>query len=288
MSTANVLTYLGAAPAAQGAVGIIAPQFVETTAAIQSFQVGVMSKFLESTYNPDPRLLPPLSNGAAITVVQNNGSSLFTAPLPIITSAVHNNPNPGDVTISGQDLGNSEFFYATNVIITGVSPGPGQQAPVITLNQQVIASTLSGGTQGSVSATQIVIPASLLTYAPGGNPFPPVPVSSHPTLGVAGSIVEVQFTSLSNGNYGTAATLSSFAAPYVTVTGLANMTAASVGGQLSITGSANPTLNNGTFLITSYVSASSVVILNPQAIVPDANSGALVWAQVGKVPFTVT
>jgi hypothetical protein len=287
VSAANVKTYLGSARAAAGAVSFIAPQLVETTEAIQSFQIGMMSKFLESTYNPDPTLLPPLAYGPAITVVTNNGSTLFTAPLPIITAAVHNSPNPGDITITGADLGNSEFYTATTVIITGVSPGPGLAAPTIALNQKVIAHTLSGGTQGSVGPTSIVIPASLLTYSPGGSPFPP---SSNPgvALGVAGSTVEVRFTTLANGNYGTAATLASFAPPFVTVTGLANMTAASVGGQLSVTGAANRAANDGTFLITSYVSASSVVILNPGALVPDANSGALIWAQVGKVPFTVT
>jgi hypothetical protein len=288
VSAANVATFLGASPAAAGAVALLAPQFVETTEAIQSFQIGVMSKFLETTYNPDPTLRPPLAYGAAISVVQNDGHTLFTAPLPIITSAVHNVPNPGDITITGSDLGNSEFFYATEVRITGVA-GLGRVAPYIRLQQHVIVSTFTGGTQGVVSPTSIVIPASLLTYAPPGNPFPPSSFAGTP-LGVAGSTVEVQFTTLSNGNYGTAATLSSFTNPYVTVTGLTNMTPASVGGQLKITGAAtaNISFNDGTFLITKYISATSVVILNPIAVVPDPNNGALVWAQVGAVPFTVT
>ncbi len=287
---ANVLTYLGAAPQAAGALSLIAPQFVETTEAIQSFQVGVLAGFLSQTYNPNPRLLPPLAYGPAITVVQNDGTSAFTAPLPIISGAVHNTPNTGDITITGSDLGNSEFLGATEVRVTGVSPGPGLPAPTIRLGQKQIVSTLTGGTQGVVSATSIVIPASLLTYSPGGSPFPATPVVAGPALGVAGSTVEVQFTSLANSNYGSAATLSSFTNPLVTVTGLANMTAACVGHQLSITGcaSANIPFNDGKFLITQYISSSSVVILNPGAIVPDANSGALIWAQVGPVPFTVT
>jgi hypothetical protein len=290
VSPTNVTTNLGSAPQAVTALSLIAIQFVETLEAIQSFQIGVMSKFLESTYNPDPRLLPPLANGPAITVCTNAGNVVYTAPLPIITAAVHNSPNPGDITITGVDLGNVEFFGGTEVRVTGVSPGPGVPAPYVRLNQSKIIATLSGGTQGVVTATSIVIPASLLTYMPGGNPFPPVPASAGVALGVAGSTVEVQYTTLANGNYGSAATLASFASPYVTVTGLANMTAASVGGQLSITGAvlANEPFNNGTFLITSFVSSSSVVILNPQAIVPETNSGSLVWAQVGPVPFTVT
>jgi hypothetical protein len=275
VSAANIKSNLGSSPAVAGAVNIIAPQFVETLEAIQSFQVGVLSKYLETTYNPDPTLLPPLAYGPAISVVQNDGTSLFSAALPIITGAIHNAPNPGDLTINGLDLGNSEFFAGTEVRVTGVSPGPGLQPPYVRLGQHVIVKTLSGGTQGSVTSTQIVIPASLLLSTTGI------------ALGVVGSTVEVQYTTLANGNYGTAATLASFAPPFVTVTGLANMTAASVGGQLSITGAASR-VNNGTFLITSFVSATSVVILNPGALVPDANSGALVWAQVGQVPFTVT
>jgi hypothetical protein len=288
VTAAAILTNLGAAPQAAGAVALIAPQFVETTEAIQSFQIGMMAGFLTPDYNPDPRLLPALANGPAITVVQNDGTSIFTAGLPIITAAAHNSPNTGDITITGVDLGNAEFFGATKVIVTGVSPGPGLPAPVITLNQKVIQATLTGGTQGVVSATSIVIPASLLTYTPGGSPFPAVPASAGVALGVAGSTVEVKFTTLANRNYGTAATLASQAGQLVTVTGLTNMTKAAVGGQLTFTNSANPTFNNGSFLITSYVSSSSVVILNPIAQLPDANSGSLIWAQAGAVPFTVT
>lgn len=281
VSAANVLATLGAAPQAAGAVALIAPQFVETTEAIQSFQIGMMAGFLTPDYNPDPRLLPAITNGPAIQVVQNDGMTAFTAGLPIITSAVSGG---GAITITGVDLGNAEFFGATKVIVTGVSPGPGLPAPVITLNQKVIQATAGG----VVSATSIVIPASLLTYTPGGSPFPAVPASAGVALGVAGSTVEVRFTTLANGNYGTAATLASQSGQLVTVTGLTNMTKAAVGGQLTFTNSANPTFNNGSFLITSFVSSSSVVILNPIAQLPDANSGSLIWAQAGAVPFTVT
>ncbi len=288
VSAANVLTYLGASPAAQGAVQLIAPHFTETTAAIQSFQVGVMSKFLEASYNPDPTVLPALANGAAITVVQDDGHTVYTAPLPIIASAAHNSPNPGDITITGTDLANPEFFTATEVRVTAGSSTPGTQPAYVRLNQKVIAATLSGGTQGSVSATTIVIPASLLTSTTGV------------ALGVAGSLVEVQFTSLKNGNYGAAATLASTSTvPYVssngtmrnrvvvTLTGLANMTASAVGQPLVISGAANAA-NNGTFIIESVVSSSSVTIYNDNAVVPDANNGAISWSQGGPVQFPVS
>lgn len=301
VSAANVLTYLGASPAAQGAVAIIAPQFVETLVAIQSFQVGVLSKFLETTYNPDPTLLPPLPNGPAITVVENDGMTTYTAPLPFIASAAHSTPNPGDITITGTDLGNSEFFYATTVTVTAGTSQPGVKPAVITLPQQLITSTFTGGTQGSVSATEIVIPASLLTYSPPGNPFPPVPAGSSPALGVAGSLVEVQFTTLANGNYGSAGNVASAVAgaPYVssngsiqnrlivTLTGLTNMTAAMVGFPIFIKNAASPG-NNGSFIIQSYVSATSVTIYNNAATAPDANNGSIQWTVEGPIPFTVT
>lgn len=290
VSAANVLTNLGASPAAQGAVGLIAPHFTETLPVIQSFQVGVISKFLEASYNPDPTLLPPVASGAAITVVQDDGHTLYTAPLPAISAAVHNVPNPGDITITGTDLGNSEFFAATIVRVTaGSSPAPGVQPPFVRLAQKLITNTNTGGTQGVVSATSIVIPASLLTTTTGVQ------------LGVAGSVIEVQYSSLANGNSGVAANIASAAvgAPFigstgqlvtrqvVTLTGLANMTASMVGFPIVISGAASPG-NNGSFIIESFISASSVTIYNNNGVAPDANNGAVIWTVEGPIPFTVT
>jgi hypothetical protein len=289
VSSANVLTYLGAAPAATGAVSLIAPHFTETTPVIQSFQIGVMSKFLEASYNPDPTLLPALANGAAITCVMDDGMTAYTAPLPIISSAAHSVPNPGDITITGSDLGNSEFFGATTVRVTGVSPAPGVPLPFVKLGQKLITNTLSGGTQGSVSPTSIVIPASLLTTTTGV------------VLGVAGSTVEVQFTTLKNGNYGSVANIASAAvgAPFingtntiqnnlvVTLTGLANMTSSAVGQPITISGAASAG-NNGTFIITAVLSSSSVTINNSSAVAPDANNSHILWSQGGPVQFPVS
>lgn len=154
----------------------IAPQFVETDVAVKSFEVGNLHGFLSGTYTPDPTRLPALALGAALTVVQDDGNTLFTAPTPTIAGAVHNAPNTGDITISGSGLGNAEFFNATVVHVTNPTTGA-----FVRLQQKAIAATLSGGTQGSVTATQIVLPASLLAG-----------------LGVVGSKVQVQFTSLAS------------------------------------------------------------------------------------------
>ena len=301
VSPANVLAVLGAAPSTADIVQFIAPQLVETTEVIQSFQVGNMSQYLSPFFNPDSRLMPPLVNGAAITVVQNDGVTLYTAPLPSITTAIHNVPNTGDITITGTDLGNSEFFYATTVRVTAGTSKPGLQPAYVRLGQKLIQSTLSGGTQGVVSPTSIVIPASLLTYSPPGNPFPPVAPAAGVALGVVGSIVEVEFTTLSATVSGTTASIAS-AVPgpsfinstntlskqvTVTMTGLAGVSAKSVGESIIVMGASAPG-NNGSFVIQSVVSPSSVTFYNSNAVAPDANNAHIYWSIPGGTSYVVT
>jgi hypothetical protein len=153
----------------------IAPQFVETDVAIKSFEVGMMKGYLSASYTPDPSRKPALPTGAAITVVQDDGNTLFTAPVPNISGAAHNSPNGGDITITGTGLANAEDDL-TSVHVTSADG-----SKFVHLVQKIIRTTVSGGTTGSVSATSIVIPASLLAG-----------------LGVAGSKVQVQYTSLAS------------------------------------------------------------------------------------------
>jgi hypothetical protein len=153
----------------------IAPRLIETDAAIKSFQVGMISGFRSSSYNPDPSRLPALTPGAAISVVQDDGSTPFTAPLTVISGAVHNSPNGGDITITGTNLGNSEWLQ------TVVRVYSSDMSRSVKLYQKIIQRTLTGGTQGSVAPTSIVIPASLLS-----------------SLGVTGSKVRVQYTSFAS------------------------------------------------------------------------------------------
>jgi hypothetical protein len=56
----------------------IAPKFAETSAATNSFHVGNMHGYLSASYSPDPNRVPALATGAAITVVQDDGVTLFT------------------------------------------------------------------------------------------------------------------------------------------------------------------------------------------------------------------
>lgn len=88
------------------------------------------------------------------------------------------------------------------------------------------------------------------------------------TDGNSGALIWEQY------NSGNTVTISAVAAGIVTVTGLANMTAGSVGGFITIS-NATTGANNGTFLITEYVSATSVKYANSGGVFPDANSGVI-------------
>lgn len=145
----------------------VAPYFIETDTVIKSFQVGMIAGFRSASYNPDTRRVPALSNGAAIEVVADDGSTPFTAPLTVISGAV---ASAGAITISGTNLGNSEV-ESTIVKVTSADGGTS-----VKLYQAVIVA--AGGT---VSATSIVVPSSVLNG-----------------LGVADSTVLVQYTSFAS------------------------------------------------------------------------------------------
>lgn len=67
----------------------------------------------------------------------------------------------------------------------------------------------------------------------------------------------------------------------VTLTGLTGFTASSPGNRLTITG-ANNAGNNGTWLITAFISATSVVIENPTAIA-ETTPGTATWTEKSSV-----
>jgi hypothetical protein len=129
----------------------IAPQFVETPVALDSYLVGNMADLLSANFNPDPRRQPALSNGAAIAVVEDDGSTSFSLTLPTVSSATLNSPGAGDITIAGTGLGDAER-NETLIKFTG------DVATVI--SQQLLESV-----GGSVSDTSIVVPASLISGA---------------------------------------------------------------------------------------------------------------------------
>jgi hypothetical protein len=297
VSAANLLSTAGASPNTSYLADFIAPSFKETATAVQSYQVGGFAKYLELTWNPDPRRLPAITAGPAIQVVEDDGVTNFSssalAPLPRITAATHNVPAAGDITITGVGLGNVEYLNATIVTVRQAASAatPGTQPASIRVTQSLLNKTVSSGTQGSVSNTSIVIPASLLNALNGAG--------GTVALGVAGSTVEVKYETFSNSNYGTAATIASTALQsyvgadgslkehvVVTVTGLSNIQASQVGQPINISGAAS-FANNGEFIIQSVVSSSSVTYFNDVAVAPDANNGAISWSTPGPVLFPV-
>lgn len=281
VSAANILATLGAAPAAAGVADLIAPKFSETEVAVQSFQVGNLSKYTELSWNPDSRRLPAIANGPAIQVVEDDGHTSFSssslAALPMVTAAVHNVPATGDITITGVGLGNVEAFSETVVVVRAASSTVtnGSGVPQVRITQALLNKTVTSGTQGSVSNTSIVIPASLLTPVGGTG------------LGVVGSTVEVKYQTFANTNYGAAASVTAWSNGVSTLAGLAHQVASQVGSYITVSGAASPG-NNGTFQILSWISATSITVANIYGVSGDGNNGALVWSEPPPVAFVVT
>jgi len=148
---ANALTRI---PAARGTVtavaDAIAPQFADTAVAIDSFLVGYLSEYASANFNPDTRRVPALANGAAVEVVEDDGTTTYAATLPTVTSSTLGTPTAGDVTIAGTGLGGEA--PETQVKFTG---------DVVTLLSQARIEAAGG----SVSDTAIVIPAALIPGA---------------------------------------------------------------------------------------------------------------------------
>lgn len=150
----------------------IAPFFAETDAVLQSYLVGHIAGFRAANFNPDRSRRPAFANGPAVAVLKDDGVTAYTLPGVNITAAVHDSPATGDLTITGTLLGTPE----RKDTIVRVTNAAGNK--FVRLEQHLFTLPIPGQTQGKVSATSIVIPRVLLSG-----------------LGVAGSKVQVQFTS---------------------------------------------------------------------------------------------
>ncbi len=149
----------------------IAPQFIETPVALDSFLVGNMADLLSANFNPDTRRIPALADGPAVEVVEDDGSTAFSLTLPVVSSATLNSPGAGDVTIAGTGLGDPER-NETVVRITG---------DVTTTIEQVVLENAGG----SVSDTAVVVPASLIPGAATTTTFVQVQVRQRVSAVVA-------------------------------------------------------------------------------------------------------
>lgn len=104
-------------------------------------------------------------------------------------------------------------------------------------------------------------------------------------LDIAGSLFQSSSMTLADeiaglgmptGNSGTGVTVATINANDVTLTGVAGMTAQSVGHFLQVAGSTSSG-NNGAFLIDTFISANSVTVVNPNAVV-EVDTGAT-WTE---------
>lgn len=144
---------LGGATAAQVAAlqDLLAPHFVETDVAKKSFLFGNLAGFRSASFNPDPRKFPtPPANGAAITVVQDDGVTPFAVAQPVIAVADKDTPLAGDLRITGTGLV-GYGLYTLTVILLGVGARKLTQAQI-----------LAGGGAIAANGLQIDIPAALV------------------------------------------------------------------------------------------------------------------------------
>lgn len=172
-TNANALNLIATTRGTQAKIAdAIAPQFAETSVAIDSFLVGMISEYRSASFNPDSRR--GLPSGAAISVVQDDGSTAFSAiaGLPTLSIADLGTPSPGALTLTGTFMGTFDK-KETKVRIAG--PGINK-----TLYQKAIENA-----GGSVSATSIVIPASLIPGAALTNTTARVQVRQRVTAAVA-------------------------------------------------------------------------------------------------------
>lgn len=138
---------------------LLAPQFVETDAVKKSFLFGNLSGYRSASFNPDPRRSPALANGAAIVLVQDDGSTPYVVASPVITTADKDTPGAGDLRITGTDLG-PYGTYSFTVILTGTGTTTVVNGgkPKRLTQAQIVA----GGGSINAAGTIINIPAALV------------------------------------------------------------------------------------------------------------------------------
>lgn len=151
-NNATALAFVTATRGTQTALAnAIAPHLVETGTALDSYLVGQISELRNANFNPDPRRVPALVNGAAVSVVADDGVTPFSATTPTVASATLNSPSAGDITIAGTGLGNAERLE-TVVKVSG------------TVNK-LLAQKVITANGGSVTGTSIVLKAVLIPGA---------------------------------------------------------------------------------------------------------------------------
>lgn len=150
-STITGVAGLGGATATQVAAlqDLLSYKIVETDVAKKSFLYGNLSGYRSASFNPDPRREPALSNGAAVGVVADDGSTTYAVAVPNIVTADKDTPGAGALRITGTGLA-PYGLYETSVVLSGTGARRLTQADIT-------------GAGGTITATQINIPASILS-----------------------------------------------------------------------------------------------------------------------------
>ncbi len=159
------------------------------------------------------------------------------------------------------------------------------QAGQFSVEYRALATTVTGAVAVQRDqATPLEEATGVLSYEGAIDPFQSVATGAgnaelifrSVTPGIASPAITVTLATASSTGTGAAASVSSFTTPNATITGLTGMTANAVGGYITFSG-ASSSGNNGTFLVTQFISATSVVVHNTGAVAPDTNNGAITW-----------
>ena len=213
------------------------------------------------------------NSGAAATISSVSGG---VATLTGLTGFASGTAGQRWITITGAATGANNGTFKILSYISATS--------VTIRNNSAVAGDANNG---SISWSE-KIPLSDTYANPGGNSVSgwicmqgpstlKIPVLTIPS----GSTV---VNSLGTNQTGSSANVTSLTSIYSSnpghaiITGLTNMTIGSVGRALTLSG-CSTSANNGTYIITEYLSSTSVTISNPNAVFNDANNGSITWTE---------
>ena len=202
----------------------------------------------------------------------NNDDGIFTSnylglPSPPFPSVVHINGN--ELVDTSVTFVNSDTTPRRIPVLDGstLSDNGRPAFPPLT---RIGEDTYLGMELGSLPAIgNGSVSGSVITQTIG-MPFP------LPTVGQSGSSAGVA------GLSGTGATITAYDATsgLLTIGGLSNMSPSLVGGSILLTGAANAG-NLGIFIISAFISSTSVQVTDVTGSFPDANSGSINWKLTG-------
>lgn len=238
-----------------------------------------------------------MTGGASYRVQARNLRTKTLEPVVLDFTFVANAARPQlspniEVTDDGVVLADFGEPMRSDAALTGISeysiagPTTVEVTRVSSVDPQRVAIFTKGLSTGSYTLT---VNATGTPKDIAGNPINPLfntaifsgfsPLTPRSIYTDKGPIAKPPLTLQVAGLVGSAASIASVTLGVVTVTGLSGMTPLSVGWTLNIFSAASAA-NNGSFVITEYVSSTSVRYVNSVAVFPDANSGSILWSSL--------